>query len=62
LHEQINSVAVPVESQDGSVLLSLSSGGINELFNAKKLKAVGADLKKLAVQLGAALTAQKAAA
>ncbi|HWP10346.1 MAG TPA: IclR family transcriptional regulator [Ramlibacter sp.] len=58
-HAQINSIAVPVASQDGSVLLSLSSGGIHELFNARKLKAVGADLKKLAVQLSAALTAQK---
>lgn len=62
MHAQINSIAVPVSSHDGSVLLSLSSGGINELFNASKLKAVGADLKQLAVQLGAALTAQKAAA
>jgi DNA-binding IclR family transcriptional regulator len=59
-HAQINSIAVPVASKDGSILLSLSSGGINELFNAKKLKAVGADLKKLALQLGAALDAQKA--
>lgn len=62
LHAQINSVAVPVTSHDGSMLLSLSSGGINEVFTQKKLTAVGADLKKLALQLGAALTAQKAAA
>ncbi len=62
LHAQINSVAVPIASHDGSVLLSLSSGGINEVFNPRKLKSVGADLKKLAVQLAAALTAQKAAA
>lgn len=62
LHAQINSVAVPVASHDGSVLLSLSSGGINEVFNPRKLKIVGADLKKLAVQLAAALTAQRAAA
>lgn len=61
LHAQINSVGVPVASHDGSVLLSLSSGGINEVFNAKRLKMVGADLKKLAVQLAVALTAQKAA-
>jgi DNA-binding IclR family transcriptional regulator len=59
-HAQINSIAVPIASQDGSVLLSLSSGGIRETFTPKKLKVVGADLKKLAVQLGAALTAQKA--
>jgi len=61
-HPQINSIAVPVASQDRSTLLSLSSGGIKDLFSAKKLKLVGADLKKLALQLGAALTAQKAVA
>lgn len=59
-HAQINSIAVPVFSRDGSVLLSLSSGGIRETFTPKKLKLVGTDLKNLAVQLGAALTAQKA--
>lgn len=59
-HAHINSVAVPVTSRDGTTLLSLSSGGIHELFTARKLKAVGADLKKLAIELGAALTAQKA--
>jgi DNA-binding IclR family transcriptional regulator len=58
LHPQINAVAVPVASEDRSILLSLSSGGINQLFNAKKLKIVGEDLKRLALQLGAALTAQ----
>lgn len=58
LHPHINAVAVPVASEDRSILLSLSSGGINQLFNAKKLKLVGEDLKKLALQLGAALTAQ----
>jgi DNA-binding IclR family transcriptional regulator len=58
LHPQINAVAVPVASEDRSILLSLSSGGINQLFNAKKLKLVGEDLKKLALQLGVALTAQ----
>jgi len=57
-HAQIHSVAVPVRSQDGSMLLSLSAGGIKEQFTRGKLKRVGADLKALAAQLGAALTAR----
>lgn len=61
LHPQINAVAVPVASEDRSILLALSSGGINQLFNAKKLKIVGEDLKKLALQLSTALNAQKRA-
>jgi len=34
---------------------------LSHAFIARKLEIVGADLKKLTVQLGAALTAQKAA-
>lgn len=58
LHAQLNAVAVPVASEDGSTILSLSSGGINQLFNIRKLKAVGAELTKLALQLSTALGAQ----
>jgi DNA-binding IclR family transcriptional regulator len=57
LHEQINAVAVPVRSEDGSVLLSLSSGGISQLFDDAKLTKVGAELKQLAARLVPAVTA-----
>jgi DNA-binding IclR family transcriptional regulator len=57
LHEQINAVAVPVRSEDGSVLLSLSSGGISQLFDDAKLKAIGAELKQLAARLTPAVAA-----
>lgn len=57
LHEQINAVAVPVISEDGSVLLSLSSGGISQLFDDAKLVQVGAELKQLAARLVPALNA-----
>jgi DNA-binding IclR family transcriptional regulator len=59
LHEQINAVAVPIASEDGSILLSLSSGGISQLFDDAKLMDVGAELKQLAARLGPALTAQR---
>ena len=59
LHPQINAVGVPVISADGRTVLSLSSGGINQLFDDAKLKVIGTELKKLAVQFGTALTAQK---
>jgi DNA-binding IclR family transcriptional regulator len=57
LHQQINAVAVPVKSEDGTVLLSLSSGGISQLFDDKKLVQVGSELKQLAARLVPALTA-----
>jgi DNA-binding IclR family transcriptional regulator len=57
LHEQINAVAVPVLAEDGSVLLSLSSGGISQLFDDAKLMQIGAELKQLASRLVPALTA-----
>jgi DNA-binding IclR family transcriptional regulator len=59
LHEQINAVAVPVLSADGTVLLSLSSGGISQLFDDAKLAAIGAELKQLAARLMPALTASR---
>jgi DNA-binding IclR family transcriptional regulator len=52
LHARINSVAVPVKSSDGSITLSISSGGISELFNSEKLAEIGSELKVLAVKLG----------
>lgn len=59
LHPQINAVGVPVVSADGKTVLSLSSGGISQVFNDAKLKVIGAELKKLAADLSAALTAQR---
>jgi DNA-binding IclR family transcriptional regulator len=56
LHPQVNAVAVPVPSQDGSVLLTISSGGINSVFTSKVLHEVGSELKGLAEKLGRAIT------
>ena len=56
LHPQVNAVAVPVPSQDGSVLLTISSGGINSVFTSKVLHEVGSELKALAEKLGRAVT------
>jgi DNA-binding IclR family transcriptional regulator len=57
LHEQINAVGVPVRSPDGSMLLALSAGGISQVFNDAKLKAIGLELKQLADRLAPALGA-----
>jgi DNA-binding IclR family transcriptional regulator len=59
LQGQINAVAVPVLSEDNSVLMSLSAGGISQVFDDEKLKEVGAELKRLAARLAPALTAQR---
>jgi DNA-binding IclR family transcriptional regulator len=59
LHEQINAVAVPVVSEDGSVLLSLSAGGISQLFDDARLREVGLELKQFAARLAPALTAPR---
>jgi len=59
LHPQINAVGVPVVSADGKTVLALSSGGISQVFNDARLKTVGTELKKLASDLSAALTAQR---
>jgi DNA-binding IclR family transcriptional regulator len=56
LHPQVNAVAVPVQSQDGSILLTISSGGINSVFTDKVLHDVGRDLKVLAEKLGRSIT------
>jgi DNA-binding IclR family transcriptional regulator len=59
LQGQINAVAVPVLSEDNSVLMSLSAGGISQVFDDAKLMEVGAELKRLAARLAPALTAQR---
>ena len=51
LHEEINAVAVPVRAEDGSVALTLSSGGISAIFHKAKLDTIGEELKALAGQL-----------
>jgi DNA-binding IclR family transcriptional regulator len=51
LHAQINAVGVPILSDDGTVLLSLSSGGISQVFDDEKLQAIGEELKQLASRL-----------
>ena len=56
LHPQVNAVAVPVPSQDGSTLLTISSGGISSVFTSKVLHEVGSELKALAEKLGRAIT------
>jgi len=58
LHAHINSVAVPVKSPDGSTLLSLSSGGISQVFLPEKLAEIGLELKTLAAKLAPLLTEQ----
>ena len=59
LHARINSVAAPVKSPDGSITLSISSGGISELFNSEKLAQIGSELKVLAAKLGPLLSYQR---
>lgn len=59
LHAQINAVAVPIMSSDGSVLLSLSAGGISLVFDDETLVKVGNELKRLAGRFAAALDAMK---
>ncbi len=56
LHPQVNAVAVPVPSQDKSILLTISSGGISSVFTDKVLQEVGRELKRLAGKLGCAIT------
>ncbi len=60
LHAHVNSVAVPVRSPDGAVLLSLSAGGISQVFVPAKLAEIGQALKALAATLAPLLTADTA--
>jgi DNA-binding IclR family transcriptional regulator len=59
LHPRINSVAVPVKSPDSSTILSISSGGISEVFTSETLARIGAELKILAAKLGPLLAYQR---
>jgi DNA-binding IclR family transcriptional regulator len=56
---RINAVAVPVKSPDGSVILSLSSAGISDIFHDEKLAQLGAELKLLAAKLAPLLSYQR---
>lgn len=59
LHEQINAVAVPILSEDGNMLLSLSAGGISSVFDDETLVKVGNELKRLAARFASALDAKR---
>jgi hypothetical protein len=50
---------VPVKSPDGSIILSLSSAGISEIFHAEKLAQLGSELKLLAAKLAPLLSYQR---
>lgn len=56
LHRRVNSVAVPLRSADGSILLALSSGGIVDIFTPDRLAEVGKELMALATKLQPLLT------
>ena len=60
LHARINSVAVPIHSPDCSEILSLSSGGIIQVFDPTKLAEIGRELKNLADKLAPLLILQRA--
>ena len=51
LHPRVNSVAVPVKLAGSPTILSLSSGGISEVFTETVLTQVGDELKQLAHKL-----------
>lgn len=51
LHQEVNAVAVPVRKEDGSVALTVSSGGISAIFHRAKLDVIGEELKALAARL-----------
>jgi DNA-binding IclR family transcriptional regulator len=57
LHPQVNAVAVPLRAEDGKTLLSLSSGGISQLFDDDKLREIGEELRQLSALLRPALGA-----
>jgi DNA-binding IclR family transcriptional regulator len=58
LHPQINAVAVPIYATDGSMLLSISSGGLSSVFTDDTLRQVGTELKQLAETLGPIASAE----
>jgi hypothetical protein len=49
-------VAVPIKSPDSATLLSLSSGGISQVFVPEKLAEIGLELKDLAAKLAPLLS------
>lgn len=51
MHKRINGAAVPLISDDGQVVLGLSSGGIAEMFDDQTLIRVACDLRTLAKKL-----------
>jgi DNA-binding IclR family transcriptional regulator len=55
MHSQINAAAVPVTAEDGRVTMAISAGGLSQIFDDDKLRAIGEDLKQLATRLGAAI-------
>ncbi len=59
MHAQINAVAVPLRTPDGKQLLSLSSGGINHVFDAAALAKIGQELRAFVAQLSPAFTPPK---
>lgn len=59
LHARINSVAVPILSPNGGEILSLSSGGISQIFDPGKLAEIGRELKTLAEKLAPLLALQR---
>ena len=59
LHDQINGVAVPVLGADGTVRLTLSTGGINAVFTDAILNEAGVELKRLAERLSHGFAGQQ---
>lgn len=56
MHPRINSVATPVWSPDGRSALSLSCGGISDIFTPDVLARIGDDLRVLADKLAPSLS------
>jgi len=56
LHPDINAAAAPIRSEDGSTLLSISSGGLSRKFDAEALDRLGPELVALAGKLSVALS------
>ena len=55
MHARVNSVAVPVVAPDRSIILSLSSGGVADVFTPERLVTVAAELRALAARLSTLL-------
>jgi DNA-binding IclR family transcriptional regulator len=57
MHSQINAAAVPVACADGRVTMAISAGGLSQIFDDEKLRAIGEDLRQFAARLGGAIRA-----